>query len=126
MRTRFSLQPRNPRAWENRTSLVTCHQIPVAETWKAFRPKCFLHICNGSSNLCAFTEARPSTGTGFPIVVSFSRWIRPHRSTDSVVSAIAFREFIFHAWVRQTGCIKRSPNLSERDTERDNPVSNCT
>jgi len=54
-------------------------------------PKRFLHICNGSSNLCAFTEARPSTGTGISIVVSFSCWIRPHRSTDSVVSAIAFR-----------------------------------
>jgi len=36
-------------------------------------PKRFLHICNGSSNLCAFTEARPSTGTGISIVVSFSR-----------------------------------------------------
>lgn len=49
----------------NRALLVTRYQNSSRGSMKSFSSgsKRF-HICNGSSNLCAFTEARPSTDTG--------------------------------------------------------------
>lgn len=79
-------------------------------------PKRFLHICNGSSNLCAFTEARPSPpipasppSSLFPI--EFARTARqtpPFRRSRSAI--------YFPRVGAQTGCIKR-PTEFEKESE---------
>lgn len=113
----------------NRAPLVTRYQNSSRGSVESFSsgPKRFLHICNGSSNLCAFTEARPlrryrhlHRRLFFPLN-SPAPLDRLRRFGDRVP------QFIFHAWVHRPDASNGQPNSRKRARHREpSPVSNCT
>lgn len=121
----FPAQSRNPRALTRETAR-RWYKLPRnssrGSAMKAFRPgpKRFLHICNGSSNLCAFTGARPLLCADISDVVSFFPLNSAPRA-PSCRSGNRVPQFIFHAWLRGSG----ASNKIERGRERE-LVSNCT
>lgn len=105
-------------------------RIPPTEAWGAFvrGPKRFLHICNGSSNLCATLHSVPASPRRpfFPLNSSIPRQAELRHATPChATETWSFRRsrsaIYFPRVGEQIGCIKRSPNRKS-ETQTPYPI----
>lgn len=99
-------------------------RIPSTEACKlSSGPKRFLHICNGSSNLCATLHSVPASPRRlfFPLNSSVPRRAAPRHATETPSFRRSRSTIYFSRVGAQIGCIKRLPNR-ESETQTPYPI----